>query len=174
MQKAYLFGRLCFIAWRLLTLPGPCGPSTISVRGLNGRVRDGNEWNPSAMVTRRIMLEKVWVTLSKSDRKRWMLLVPKGTVTLPASKMRSCVCRRSPRPIRICQLNTLLCLHLRPIYLVIYKGSYLLRGSGKSHLEGGFALRCFQRLSRPYLATQRCSWRNNWYTSGTSIPVLSY
>src|SRR5690606_40954996 len=45
---------------------------------------------------------------------------------------------------------------------------------GKSHLEGGFTLRCFQRLSLPYLATQLCFWRNNWYTSGTSIPVLSY
>ncbi len=37
---------------------------------------------------------------------------------------------------------------------------------GKSHLEASFTLRCFQRLSRPYIATQRCSWRNNWYTSG--------
>ena len=35
-------------------------------------------------------------------------------------------------------------------------------------------LRCFQRLSHPYVATQRCSWQNNWYTSGTFIPVLSY
>src|SRR5699024_11689155 len=44
---------------------------------------------------------------------------------------------------------------------------------GKSYLEAGFALRCFQRLSIPHIATQRCSWRNNWYTSGASIPVLS-
>ena len=45
---------------------------------------------------------------------------------------------------------------------------------GKSHLEVGFTLRCFQRLSLPDLATQLCSWRNNWYTRGQSIPVLSY
>ncbi len=45
---------------------------------------------------------------------------------------------------------------------------------GKPHLEVGFALRCFQRLSRPDLATQRCPWRDSWYTSGLSIPVLSY
>ena len=32
----------------------------------------------------------------------------------------------SPRPISNCQLNTLLCLHLSPIYLVVFKGSYLL------------------------------------------------
>ena len=43
-----------------------------------------------------------------------------------------------------------------------------------SHLEGGFTLRCLQRLSRPGLATLLCSWRNNRSTSGQSIPVLSY
>ncbi len=32
----------------------------------------------------------------------------------------------SLRPISKCQLNTLLCLHLIPIYLVVFKGSYLL------------------------------------------------
>jgi len=45
---------------------------------------------------------------------------------------------------------------------------------GRTCFEGGFPLRCFQRLSRPYLATQRCRWRDNWYTRGTSTPVLSY
>ena len=45
---------------------------------------------------------------------------------------------------------------------------------GKSSIQVGFPLRCFQRLSCPYIATQRCSWRNNWYTRGTFIPVLSY
>ena len=29
----------------------------------------------------------------------------------------------------------------------------------KSYLEGGFPLRCFQRLSRPYIATLLRSWR---------------
>ena len=32
----------------------------------------------------------------------------------------------SPRPISIGQLNALLHLHLRPIYLVVYQGTYLL------------------------------------------------
>ena len=39
-------------AWRRPTLPGPCGPSTIGAGGLNGRVRDGYAWNPSAVITR--------------------------------------------------------------------------------------------------------------------------
>ena len=45
---------------------------------------------------------------------------------------------------------------------------------GISHLEGGFTLRCLQRLSLPDLATLPCSWQNNRYTSGPSSPVLSY
>ena len=45
---------------------------------------------------------------------------------------------------------------------------------GISHLEGGFTLRCLQRLSLPDLATLLCTWQYNRYTSGPSIPVLSY
>lgn len=40
--------------------------------------------------------------------------------------------------------------------------------------EGGFPLRCFQRLSCPDLATQLCRWHDNWSTRGPSTPVLSY
>src|SRR5690349_6380063 len=45
---------------------------------------------------------------------------------------------------------------------------------GKPHLETCFPLRCIQRLSLPNVANQPCSWRNNWHTRGSSIPVLSY
>ena len=45
---------------------------------------------------------------------------------------------------------------------------------GKPYLETCFPLRCFQRLSLPNVANQPCSWRNNWHTRGSSIPVLSY
>lgn len=45
---------------------------------------------------------------------------------------------------------------------------------GKSSFEVGFPLRCFQRLSLPYLATLQCGWRHNRSTRGTSTPVLSY
>ena len=73
------------------------------------------------------------------------------------------------RPISTGQLNALQRLHLLPINLVIFQGS-----SGRPHLGGGFPLRCFQRLSFPNIATQRCRWRDNWCTRGSSIPVLSY
>ena len=57
------------------------------------------------------------------------------------------------RPISIAQLNALLRLHMRPINLLVLKGSYSFEG--RSHLEVGLALRCFQRLSLPDVATQR-------------------
>ena len=45
---------------------------------------------------------------------------------------------------------------------------------GISYLEVCFTRRCLQRLSHPHVATQLCSWRNNWCTRGASNPVLSY
>src|SRR5690606_4109168 len=45
--------RPALFAWQRPTLPGPCGPSTIGAGGLNGRVRDGNAWFPSAIATKR-------------------------------------------------------------------------------------------------------------------------
>ena len=48
------------------------------------------------------------------------------------------------------------------------------RPSGRSRFEVGFPLRCFQRLSRPHLATRPCHWRDNRCTRGMFIPVLSY
>ena len=79
----------------------------------------------------------------------------------------------SPRPISSSPLHTLLHFHFCPIYLVVFKGSYCLT-AGISHLEGGFTLRCLQRLSLPDLATRLCHWYDNRSTSGPSSPVLSY
>ncbi|EFL22812.1 LOW QUALITY PROTEIN: hypothetical protein SSOG_02526, partial [Streptomyces himastatinicus ATCC 53653] len=45
---------------------------------------------------------------------------------------------------------------------------------GSPHLEAGFPLRCFQRLSLPNVANQPCPWQDNWHTGGSSVPVLSY
>src|SRR4026209_651331 len=55
------------------------------------------------------------------------------------------------------------------------RGPYrVVKPPARSNLEGGFTLRCFQRLSRPYIATRRCHWHDNRCTRGTSNPVLSY
>ena len=61
---------------------------------------------------------------------------------------------RSPRPMSTDSLNISLCLHVLPRYGVVCPRSYPNNG-GKSYLRVYFALRCFQRLSRPDMATQR-------------------
>src|SRR5699024_11946709 len=61
-----------------------------------------------------------------------------------------------------------------PIFnVVVYHGPTGDQVPERSHLEGGFPLRCFQRLSRPNLATRQCHWRDNRNTRGSSTPVLS-
>ena len=69
----------------------------------------------------------------------------------------------SPRSISDTPLNALLHLHSCPIYLIVSQGSYSY--DGISHLEGGFTLRCLQRLSLPDLAT--LLWR--WSPTGTPV-----
>ena len=59
---------------------------------------------------------------------------------------------QAERVISTPELNTLLCLHPEPINVVVYHDP-----SGRTHLGTGLALRCFQRLSFPNIATQHCS-----------------
>ena len=73
------------------------------------------------------------------------------------------------RTISTGKLRTLPHFHTRPINVVVFHGS-----QGNSRFEVGFPLRCLQRLSRPYIATLHCRWRDNSSTRGTFIPVLSY
>ena len=82
---------------------------------------------------------------------------PSKPNTEPSLLTFPCLIRISLRPISTYQLNALLHLHLKPIYLVVFKGSYYLM-VGISHLEGGFTLRCLQRLSLPDLATLPWIW----------------
>ena len=81
---------------------------------------------------------------------------------------------QAARPIRTGQLHTLLCFHTQPINLVVYEGSLGVLRPGMPCLEAGFPLRCFQRLSVPYIATRLCPWQDNRHTRGTSNQVLSY
>ena len=89
------------------------------------------------------------------------------------ARLRASQIRSSPRLISTGQLHVLPHFHLRPIDDVVYIEPYLIK-SERSHLRGSFTLRCLQRLSRPYVATQLCPWQDNWCTRGMSIPVLSY
>ena len=79
----------------------------------------------------------------------------------------------SDRRISTSQLHTSQCFHTRPINPVFSWAPLPTKG-WKSHLGAGFPLRCFQRLSFPNVANQPCTWRYNWHTRGSSVPVLSY
>ena len=75
---------------------------------------------------------------------------------------------QASRQISTARLNASLRLHLQPINVLV---SDVPSGSlccGRSSLGVGFALRCFQRLSSPHVATQRCPWQDNWYTRGAA------
>ena len=73
------------------------------------------------------------------------------------------------RTISTPRLKTLLSVHLVPINLIISQVSQTI-----PHLEAGFPLRCFQRLSIPDIATEQCPWQDSSYTRGQFTPVLSY
>ena len=132
--------------------------STIGAAALNGRVRDGIGCFARALATRP---EK------ERDRR-----YPEGCCCprmLLEEGLSSSGSNQANRAISTGQLNALLRLHLRPIDVVVFHGS-----SGIPCFEGGFTLRCLQRLSCPFIATQHCRWHDNWSTSGTFTPVLSY
>src|SRR5215475_216488 len=81
---------------------------------------------------------------------------------------------QAARPISTGKLRALPHFHIRPINHVVYVGSSGALRLGTPNLEGGFPLRCFQRLSLPNIATRRCRWRDNRNTIGSSNSVLSY
>ena len=115
----------------------------------------GTGVSPKRIITRNLM--KLLYTF-KTEHKLQIINLDCATLRVVArSWLRQLLYWSSPRSISIGQLNTLPCLHLQPINLVIFKGSYSIK-DGKSYLEGGFTLRCLQRLSVPYIATQLCSW----------------
>src|SRR5947199_152057 len=80
----------------------------------------------------------------------------------------------SPRPISTRPLSPLRGVHAGPINPMVCGGPYPIKVGGRPHLEAGFPLRCFQRLSLPDVANQPCPWQDNWHTRGSSVPVLSY
>lgn len=138
--------------------------STIGATALNCRVRDGTGCFARAMTT-------------KPRKKHARGISPRFISILYCSKFAFDVSdslavsgsNQAYRAISTGQLNALLHLHLRPIDVVVFHGP-----QGRPCFEGGFPLRCLQRLSCPFIATQHCRWHDNWSTSGTFTPVLSY
>src|SRR4029453_7420958 len=69
---------------------------------------------------------------------------------------------QAKRDISSTELHALRRFHPWPINVVVYHDP-----SGRIHLGRGLALRCFQRLSFPNIATQQCRYTENWKTSGS-------
>ena len=153
------------------TLPHSCPCSTIGAIELNFRVRDGNGCDLNAIAT-----EKPVDRFSRKDSglDASSALSRKSPSLKKYSWFEHGYCGQASRPISTGQLHALLHFHIQPIYLVVFKGSSGDLRHGISHLEVGFPLRCFQRLSVPNVATLHYRWRDNRTTIGSSIPVLSY
>src|SRR5437660_9928546 len=94
--------------------------------------------------------------------------------SVSACMLRKIIYGQASRLISIGKLNASPRLHTRPIDLVIFQEPLEALRPGRSHLVEGFTLRCLQRFSLPDVATRRYRWRDNRYTRGPSIPVLSY
>ena len=191
-------GRVCK-AWRRPTLPrleaqyhrrrGFSRPSS----GWD-RVFGPSLWPPGPVrrtdyTGRRTDLGRRLIPRPSSDGKRVVWVSSEQEACRPGFwRNRGCACRRggtrvppemnpcrwawareADRAISTGQLRGLPRFHLRPIDVMVSHGSRTRPG-----FEEGFPLRCFQRLSRPHLATRRCGWRHNRYTRGASLPVLSY
>ena len=150
--------------------------STIGAEEFNGRVRNGIGFGPLAKTTRpaKRRSDDEGQALRADPRLRNTCLFTGLVLFFPSSG----TCRpmgienesdQAERAISTGKLHALLRFHTRPINVVVFHDS-----SGRTRLEVGFPLRCFQRLSRPYIATLQCRWRDNRSTRGTSIPVLSY
>ena len=141
------------------TLPRRYQRSTIGAEGLNDRGRNGNGWTPLALIT-----EHVCYLHLQHESSCPGPLLPHNTRGVKSLGRLGLVCSTRYRPSTA-----------QPIYLVFsQEPSEGVATLGRAHLEVGFPLRCFQRFSLPHVATQQCPWRNNWSTSGVSIPVLSY
>ena len=150
------------------------GRSTIGAAALNGRVRDGigcfargcrhqtgkAHGEATGPATSRHHAHE---TRPSRHLTKVSSLPPGGGVRLLPDRI------EAYRAISTGQLNALLRLHIRPIDVVVCHGP-----QGRPGFEGGFPLRCLQRLSCPHIATLHCRWHDNRSTSGAFTPVLSY
>ncbi len=138
--------------------------STIGAEAFNGRVRDGiGFWAPR--------------NCHQVDEKRlgefWFLICISGTDRRPSTVTdHGHGVMRTIKPIELLVPVSFTHCWASTSGLSTWWSSTALIGN--TGFEGGFPLRCFQRLSRPDLATLHCGWRHNRSTRDPSTPVLSY
>ena len=167
------------LGWQRLTLPPSYPGSTISAGELNFRVRDGTGWTltasatntltPSLLVYSHSVQQSQTLLFTSVSQERLLLFIcfPRQNTRFPASHS------QSPRPL-VPVSSTHRCASTSGLSSWSSSSGLSLFRDGESHLEVGFPLRCFQRLSTPEIATRPCRWRDNRRTSAPSTPVLSY
>ena len=131
----------------------------MKARGLGAEMRMGLVCRPAGSA----LAGLAWLDGSGPPSSGWMMVGPGFWMDKDNES------DEADRAISTGKLHALLRFHTRPIDVVVFHGS-----SGRTRFEVGFPLRCFQRLSRPHVATLLCGWRHNRSTRGASIPVLSY
>ena len=141
--------------------------STIGAKAFDGRVRDGIGSYRLARATRpaRNGMKQNWVFDFSIFTKRFFSA---GKIEQGFSRLGD-KSNQVERAISTGKLHALPRFHIRPINVVVFHGS-----SGRTCFEAGFPLRCFQRLSIPYIATLHRRWRDDRSTRDTFTPVLSY
>ena len=154
------------------------GIAILAAEMLNFCVRDGNRWDPFAIITGNWMAFAL-LFLLRAPSKPHTASLPRSSSfawrvqAFASPAPHSLFLRSSPRPISIDKLSH------HCVYTVNLSTLSSARGltslcCGILFLDGGFTLRCLQRLARPYFASLLCRWHDNSCTRGTSIPVLSY
>src|SRR4029079_19470832 len=123
------------------TLPGGCPPSTIGASGLNFSVRNGKRCTPAAITAETV----------------------KGRADARPSKLHS---SDNAFKIKTSGNEYGSAEHIAVLARPAYRRGGLPRpllplGDGKPHLEVGFPLRCFQRLSHPDVANQQRRWHDD-------------
>src|SRR3546814_5982385 len=88
-------------------------PSTIGAGGLNFRVRNGNGCDPSAIATE---------ICFQLERSHWVGDPAQAQLLGNSIASTNNFVDPSPRPISTGRLNTLLCVHLRPIKVMVCHG----------------------------------------------------
>jgi hypothetical protein len=160
---------------RCPTLPHPPGCSTIGAVGLSFRVRNGTGRFPHAMTA--VTLLPVpprggggWEDCGYNCG-AWLLFCccwfrqPGDGLLFGNHIVDACsvLCGVSCWPISTGQLHESLVLASTSGLSTQWSGWGPLTHKcvWKSHLEASFPLRCFQRLSHPNVANQRCTWQYN-------------
>ena len=122
---------LFFEIRRRPTLPGTLVPSTIGAGGLNFRVRNGYGCGPTAITT-----EIYWPLLKFCGAYCQEEFLKISIASTNKQQLHTLLkFLSSPRPISTGQLNTLLCLHFRPINVVFCHGPYPVNPVGYLILE---------------------------------------